>query len=251
MRKTHSSSTIQKKDSGLLSGKRAIVTGASQGIGFCIAKALVSKNVNTVICSRSKKPLSQAAEKLTRSNNQVFWKVCDVGYAAQVEELIRFSAQQMGGIDILINNAGVGIFQPVSEMTPEEWRLVMRTNLDSLFFTCHYTVPIMRRSGGGIIVNIGSLAGKNTFTRGAAYCSSKFGLKAFSEALMQEVRYDDIRVSYVMPGSVNTEFSGTSTEHNSWKLSAEDVAGVVIDILQRDPRCLTSRIEMRPSNPPK
>ncbi len=236
---------------GSLSGKRAIVTGGSRGIGFRIAKSLVSKDVRTVICARSRGALSEAAGQLSTTGNEVLWKVCDVGRVEQVEELVRFSDKQLGGIDILINNAGTGTFLPVSEMTPEEWHSVLRTNLASLFFTCHYTLPIRRGEGGGFIVNIGSLAGKNAFPRGAAYCASKFGLKAFSEALMQEVRYDDIRVSYIMPGSVNTEFSGTTPDQESWKLSGQDVADVVIDTLQRDPRCLTSRIEMRPSKPPQ
>ena len=251
MRTKATPSEQQRAKRESLSGKRAIVTGGSRGIGFRIAKSLVSQDVHTVICARSRGPLSEAAGQLSTTGNEVFWKVCDVGRVEQVEELVRFSDEQLGGIDILINNAGAGTFLPVSEMTPEEWRSVMRTNLDSLFFTCHYTLPIMRRGGGGFIVNIGSLAGKNAFPRGAAYCASKFGLKAFSEALMQEVRYDDIRVSYIMPGSVNTEFSGTTPDQESWKLSGQDVADVVIDTLQRDPRCLTSRIEMRPSKPPQ
>ena len=146
-------------------------------------------------------------------------KSADVGRAEQVEELVRFSDDRLGGLDMLINNAGAGTFRPVGEMTPREWRSVMRTNLDSLFYSCHYALPILRRSGGGFIVNIGSLAGKNTFPGGAAYCASKFGLKAFSEALMQEVRYDDIRVAYVMPGSV---------EHRvCWKSSRSGVLEVV------------------------
>ncbi len=236
---------------GSLSGKRAIVTGASRGIGFRIAGTLVSKGVRTVICARSRDRLRDAAEKLSGTDTEVFWKVCDVGRAEQVEELVRFSDDRLGGLDMLINNAGAGTFRPVSEMTPREWRSVMRTNLDSLFYSCHYALPMLRRSGGGFIVNIGSLAGKNTFPGGAAYCASKFGLKAFSEALMQEVRYDDIRVAYVMPGSVNTGFAGSPPDPESWKLSPQDVADVVIDTLQRDPRCLTSRIEMRPSKPPK
>ena len=161
------------------------------------------------------------------------------------------SEERLGGLDILINNAAVGIFRSVMEMSPQEWRTLMSTNLDSLFYCCHYALPVMRRSGGGFIINIGSLAGKSAFPEGAAYCAAKFGLKAFSEALMQEVRYDDVRVAYVMPGSVNTGFGGNPPAEEPWKLSPRDVADVVIDTLRRDPRCLTSRIEMRPSKPIK
>ncbi len=234
-----------------LSGKRAVVTGGSRGIGFRIAQALVKGGVRTVICGRSAGALQEAAERLGQSGSEILGKVCDVGRSEPVEELIRFSEERLGGLDILINNAAVGIFRSVTEMSSQEWRTLMRTNLDSLFYCCHYALPVMRRSGGGFIINIGSLAGKSAFPEGAAYCASKFGLKAFSEALMQEVRYDDIRVAYVMPGSVNTGFGGNPAAEKSWKLSPRDVADVVIDTLRRDPRCLTSRIEMRPSKPPK
>ncbi len=240
--------TVQR---GNLSGTRSVVTGGSRGIGFRIAEALVKEGVRTVICGRSEGALQEAVERLGGKGSQIQGKVCDVGRPEPVEELIRFSEERLGGLDILINNAAVGVFRSVAEMTPEEWRTLMRTNLDSLFYCCHYALPVMRRSGGGFIINIGSLAGKNAFPQGAAYCASKFGLKAFSEALMQEVRYDDIRVAYVMPGSVNTGFAGNPPAEESWKLSPRDVADVVIDTLRRDPRCLTSRIEMRPAKPPK
>ena len=241
----------RNRERGMLSGKRAVVTGGSRGIGFRIAEALVENGVRTVICGRSEDALQQAVKRLGESGGEVLGRVCDVGRPEPVEELIRFSEERLGGLDILINNAAVGIFRSVVEMSPQQWRTLMRTNLDSLFYCCHYALPVLCRSGEGFIVNIGSLAGKNAFPEGAAYCASKFGLKAFSEALMQEVRYDDIRVAYVMPGSVNTGFGGHSEAEGSWKLSPRDVADVVIDTLRRDRRCLTSCIEMRPSKPRK
>ena len=134
-------------------------------------------------------------------------------------------------------------------MSVQEWRDVLATNLDGVFFGCRFAVPEMKKSGGGFIINIGSLAGKNAFPLGAAYNASKFGLTGFSEALMQEVRHDDIQVAYIMPGSVDTDFGDNQGRH-SWKLSSEDVAEVVVETLGRDSRCLTSRIEMRPSRPP-
>jgi len=237
--------------SGNLSGRRAVVTGGSRGIGFRIAEALVDRGVRTVICGRSPAALQQAVELLAKSGGEIAGKVCDVGRSGPVKKLMRFAEERLGGLDILINNAAVGIFRSVTEMSPREWRTLMRTNLDSLFYCCHHALPVLRRSGGGFIVNIGSLAGKSAFPEGAAYCASKFGLKGFSEALMQEVRYDDIRVAYIMPGSVNTGFGGHAPAEESWKLSPRDVADVVIDTLSRDPRCLTSCIEMRPSKPRK
>ena len=245
------SDQARREERETLWGKRAIVTGGTRGIGFRIAEGFVENGVRTVICGRSEGALQQAVKRLGESGGEVLGRVCDVGRPEPVEELIRFSEERLGGLDILINNAGVGIFRSVMEMSPQEWRTLMRTNLDSLFYCCHYALPVLRRSGEGFIINIGSLAGKNAFPEGAAYCASKFGLKAFSEALMQEVRYDDIRVAYVMPGSVNTGFGGRTPAEESWKLSPRDVADVVIDTLGRDPRCLTSRIEMRPSKPGK
>ena len=140
----------------------------------------------------------------------------------------------------------------MAEQTLEEWRAIIDTNLTGVFYCCHAALPHLRRRGGGWIVNISSLAGKNFFTGGAAYCASKAGLNAFSEALMQEVRYDDIRVSYVMPGSVTTAFNaGHASVGADWKLASEDVAQTVIDVISLDRRALASRIEMRPSKPKK
>ncbi len=166
--------------------------------------------------------------------------------------LIEFAGRELGGLNILINNAGVGGFSPVQEMDIRSWQNVIRTNLDGVFYCCHYALPLLIQAGEGFIVNISSLAGKNAFPGGAAYNASKFALTGFSEALMQEVRYDNVRVAYIMPGSVDTGFGGSgSNADSSWKLSPEDVADVVIDTLKRHPRCLTSRIEMRPSKPPR
>lgn len=238
-------------DRGRLTGRRAIVTGGSRGIGFSIAEALADRGVELVLCARGADGLERALQKLSRPGRRVLGRTCDVGDEGQVEDLVRFADSELGGLDILINNAGIGIFRTVEEMTPEEWRTLMRTNVDSLFYCCHHALPIMRRGGGGAIVNIGSLAGKNAFPRGAAYCASKFAVTGFSEALMQEVRYDDIRVAYVMPGSVNTGFSGKPPAQESWKVSPEEVAQVVVEILSRDSGCLSSCIEIRPSKPPR
>jgi 3-oxoacyl-[acyl-carrier protein] reductase len=137
-------------------------------------------------------------------------------------------------------------------MSPAEFRAVVETNLFGVFHCCRAVIPVMKRRGGGYIINISSLAGANPHPRMAAYNASKFGLNGFSEALMQEVRYDKIKVSYVMPGSVNTEFGGDSvSEEKSWQLQPADVARVVTDLLRHDERSLPSRVEIRPSRPPK
>src|SRR5262249_14634826 len=159
---------------------------------------------------------------------------------------------RFGGLDILVNNAGVGVFSDVASMSPAQWSEVIDTNLTGVFNACHAALPHLRKRRGGVIINISSLAGKNPFANGAAYCASKSGLNAFSEALMQEVRYDDIRVSYVLPGSVATGFSsGDAQKGADWKIRPEEVADVVVNLLHHDPRSLPSRVELRPSKPKK
>jgi NAD(P)-dependent dehydrogenase (short-subunit alcohol dehydrogenase family) len=161
--------------------------------------------------------------------------------------------QALGGLDVLINNAGIGSHNYVEGMSAKEWDSTIQTNLSGVFYCCHEALPLMKQRGGGYIINIGSLAGKNAFPGGAAYCASKFAIIGFSEALMQEVRYDHIRVSYVMPGSVNTSFgrSGEQDPATSWKLASADVATAVVNLIEMDPRALASRVELRPSEPKK
>ncbi len=168
-----------------------------------------------------------------------------------MERVVSATAGRFGGLDILVNNAGVGVFVSVADMTPDQWSSTINTNLTGVYNACHVALPHLRQRGGGYIVNISSLAGKNAFPNAAAYCASKSGLNAFSEALMQEVRYDNIRVSYVMPGSVATGFSGQASTGADWKTSPDDVAEVVMDLLRSDPRSLQSRVEIRPSRPKK
>ncbi len=234
-----------------LEGKRAVVTGSTKGIGLAIAQSLVAEGAKVVISSRRQDDVQDTLESLNPSvRDKISGKVCDVREANQVRDLIQHCVQTFGGIDIQVNNAGIGIFRTVEEMSLQEWRDTLATNLDGVFYGCHFAIPEMKKNGGGFIINVGSLAGVNAFPQGAAYNASKFGLVGFSEALMQEVRYDDIRVANIMPGSVATEFSRTQ-DKSSWKLSASDVAEVVLETLKRHPRCLTSRIEMRPSKPLK
>ncbi len=237
-----------------LNGKVAIVTGATKGIGLAIAEALLRQGSHVMICSRHQADVDREVERLNRMglNARAAGKATDVQDPQQVQALIESCCTEFGGLDILVNNAGVGRFQNVAEMSPQTWREILGTNLDGLFYACRYALPVLKKRGGGFIINIGSLAGKNAFPGGAAYNASKFGLIGFSEALMQEVRYDDIRVAYIMPGSVDTWFGGSPPAgEDGWKLSPADVAQVVVETLMRHPRCLTSRIEMRPSKPPR
>jgi NAD(P)-dependent dehydrogenase (short-subunit alcohol dehydrogenase family) len=235
-----------------LNDKVAVVTGGSRGIGFSIAEALAREGASVVITGRDQASLDAAASRLSGRGGRVLAERADVRLADDASRAIDQAAKAFGGLDILINNAGVGLFANVAEMSIEQWRAVIETNLTGVFYCCHAAIPHLRRRGGGWIINISSLAGKNSFVGAAAYCASKAGLNAFSEALMQEVRYDNIRVSYVMPGSVSTEFGGRgSAGAADWKLTGDDVAQVVVDLIHHPARSLPSRVEIRPSRPQK
>jgi len=231
----------------------AIVTGGTKGIGKAIASSLLEQGAKVVICARNKTDVDRSVRELAATaEGRIAGTVCDVSNLEQVRNLVAFAAERFGGIDVLVNNAAIGLFADVSDITPEQWRQVIDTNLTGVFYCCHAAIPQLKQRGGGYIINISSLAGKNPFKGGSAYNASKFGLNGFSEAIMQDLRYDNIRVSYVMPGSVNTRFGQHEVSgDSSWKLAPEDVAQVVVGLLQHDPRCLPSAVEMRPSKPKK
>jgi 3-oxoacyl-[acyl-carrier protein] reductase len=231
----------------------AIVTGGSRGIGLAIARALVAHGVQVAITGRDAGQLSDARQSIERAGpGSVETFRADVRDYAETERVAAATVARFGGLDILVNNAGLAVFVNVADMTPAQWSEVLDTNLTGVFNFCHAVIPHFRKRGGGFIVNISSLAGTNAFAGGGAYCASKSGLNAFSEALMQEVRYDNIRVSSVAPGSVATGFSGGDKARGAdWKLAAEDVAEAVVNLLRQDPRSLPSRLEIRPSKPRK
>ena len=232
-----------------LDGKVALVTGGSKGIGFAIAQTLIASGARVVITGRNAADLDSAQSKLGPQAHAV---AADARSAGEVAKAVDTAVERFGGLDVLVNNAGIGIMKNAADLSIADWQATIETNLSGVFYYCHAAIPHLRRRGGGWIINISSLAGKNPFIGGAAYCASKAGLNAFSEALMQEVRYDGIRVTYVMPGSVATGFGGRGTpEHAEWKIQPEDVGQVVLDLLLMPPRSLPSRIELRPSKPQK
>ncbi len=235
-----------------LQGQVALITGGSRGVGLAIARTIAAAGGHVVITGRDEGHLSRARQQIERAGpGGVETLRADVGDYAQGAQAITATVARFGGLDILLNNAGVGLFAEVADMTPQQWHEVIATNLTGVFNTCHAALPHLRARGRGYIINISSLAGTNAFAGGAAYCASKAGLNAFSEALMQEVRYDNIRVSYVMPGSVATGFSGDEKRGADWKIAADDVARVVLELLNSDPRSLVSRVEIRPAKPRK
>ena len=236
-----------------LSGRKAVVTGGTRGIGRAIAQALITAGVDVIITARDEDKIAGTVNELNELGpGRCAGFVCDVRDESQVKELFAHAATVLGGLDILINNAGIGIFSPVESTSGDDFRAVIETNLCGVFYCCHEAIPLMRQRGGGYIINISSLAGANPHANMAAYNASKFGLNGFSEAMMQEVRHDGIKVSYIMPGSVNTEFGGDEpSAEKSWQLQPEDIARVVMDLLQYPDRPLASRIEIRPSRPPK
>jgi len=238
---------------GILDGKTAVVTGGSKGIGYSIGEYLARAGANVVISARNAGEVKAAADRLnTLGAGTVIGVQADVRSYEDVQRMITAAAELGNGLDILINNAGVGGFAPVDQISVDLWHTIIETNLNGVFYCCREAIPHMRKRGAGWIINIGSLAGKNPFAGGAAYNASKFALVGFSEAMMLDVREDEIRTSYVMPGSVATYFNGhTPSEADAWKIQPEDIAQIVMDLLAMNPRTLPSCVEVRPSRPPK
>jgi NAD(P)-dependent dehydrogenase (short-subunit alcohol dehydrogenase family) len=232
----------------------SFVTGGSRGIGFAVAASLLERGDSVAITGTSADRIHEAAKVLAdrAAGDRVLPIVCDVREAPSVESAMRSVESRFGGIDVLVNNAGVGVGAPIADLSEDEWHRIIDTNLTGVYHCCKAVIPRLRRRGGGWIVNISSLSSKDPFVGGAAYCASKAGLNAFSEALMRELRYDNIRVSYVLPGSVATGFSGrTASAGEDWRLSPDDVAQVILDLLSHPTRSLPSRVEIRPSQPRK
>lgn len=235
-----------------LRGQIAFVTGGSKGIGFGIAQALVSRGVHVVITGRGEADLEAAKQRLQAGPGQVDTVAVDVRDHAAVAAAIASTVARHGGLDIVVNNAGIGTFVTVADMTPEQWAGVIDTNVTGVFNVCHAALPELKKRGGGYIVNISSLAGKNAFVGAGAYCASKAALNQFAEVLNQEVRHDNIKVTTIAPGSVATAFGGGDEAKGSeWKIASADIGDMVVDLLELDTRSLPSYIELRPSKPPK
>lgn len=236
-----------------LSGKLAIVTGGTRGIGRAIAERLLREGASVAICGRGSASVDRAVAQM-KPLGKVFGHPADVTSVESVGEFFRAVDREFGGLDILVNNAGEAVFHKVAEMTPEEWHRNIDLNLNGPYYCSHEALARFQKRGGGFIVNISSLAGKNPFSGGAGYNASKFGLNGFTEAMMLDHRYDNLRVSCIMPGSVDTEFAGDPAKRSgdtSWMIAPEDVAEAVVLVLRMPARTMVSRIEIRPSRPRK
>lgn len=234
-------------------GRTAIVTGGTQGIGRAIAADLVRAGFDVAVTARTARDVESVASDLSGlGGGSALGVVADVRDPEAAERAVGETVNRFGGVDLLVNNAGVGKYAPVQELTLEDWHLQMETNLNGVFYFSRAAIPHLVKSDDAWIINIGSLAGRNPFAGGAGYNATKFGLLGMTEAMMLDLRYEGIRVSLVMPGSVDTGFGDRPAgEKAGWALTSEDVSRAVLDLLRYPGNAHASRIELRPSQPPR
>lgn len=237
-----------------LSGKKAVVTGGTRGIGRAIAERLLRAGASVTICGRTQESVDVAVQEMSVLG-PIFGHAANISHSEEVRKFFQLVDMEYDGLDILVNNAGVARYKKVGEMSPEDWHRNIDLNLNGAFYCAHEALQRFAKRGGGFIVNISSLAGKNAFSGGAAYNASKFGLNGFTEALMLDHRHDNVRVCSIMPGSVGTGFSGNPDKprptDTGWMIAPEDVAEAVAFVLHMPVRTMVSAIEMRPSCPKK
>jgi NAD(P)-dependent dehydrogenase (short-subunit alcohol dehydrogenase family) len=236
-----------------LAGKVALVTGSTKGIGLATAESLLAAGASVVVSARTAADVRDVAARLgAGAAGQVLGIPCNVANPDDCRRLVEETVAKLGRLDILVNNAGLGIFKPITEMTYEEWRLQIDVNLGGVFACTKAALAHLSATGDGWVINIGSLASRNSFAGGTGYNASKFGLLGMTEATMLDVRHSGVRVSIVMPGSVNTHFGDREpTSERDWRMEAEDCALAVMQLLSYPREAHVSRIEMRPSQPKK
>jgi len=236
-----------------LQGKVAFITGGSKGIGFGIAQVLLQKGVHVAITSRSFESAQKAANQLSvfaADSAKVLALEADVRDYQQQQDAVKATESALGSIDIVIANAGLGVFGSIEDITIEGWNQVIETNLTGVFYTLKSTLSSLKKTKG-YYITISSLAGTNFFAGGTAYNASKFGVTGFTQAAMLDLRTHGIKVSTIMPGSVSTYFNGNEpSQKDAWKIQQEDIGELVVDLLKMNPRTLPSKIEVRPSSPP-
>lgn len=234
-----------------LKGKVAYITGGSKGIGLGIAKSLLDAGMRVAITSRSLKAAEEAAATLNAGKDRLLPLESDVADASSEENAVKAVVDHFGQLDVLVANAGIGHFAPIDSMTDKQWNETIDTNLTGVFHSVKASIPALKKSEG-YIITIASLAGTNFFEAGAAYNASKYGLVGFSQAIMLDLRQYGIKVTTIMPGSVATYFNNHQpSDADAWKIQPEDMGQMVLDLLNMHPRTLPSKIEVRPSKPPK
>jgi len=233
-----------------LAGGVALVTGGGRGIGKAIAQRLAKLGAAVSICGRNEESLMSTAQELRALGVRVHAQTADVTRTGDIAPLVESTEKELGPITILVNNAGIGGFGPVHEKSEEEWDRVLNTNLKSVFLVSRAVVPAMIQRGGGDIINISSLAGKNTFAGGGIYCVSKWGLQGLTGCMAEDLRGYGIRVSVICPGSVATEFSGGGLKDPKKVLTARDVAHAVGMVAVQGPQSFISEVHLRPVRKP-
>ena len=236
----------------MASARVALVTGGTRGIGAATVRRLAADGFSVFLSGRTEESVRSGLGRFAKEGLSVRGFPADARREEDQKRLVESVAREAGHLDVLVNNAGIGHFAPVDQMDPERFREVLETNLFGPFYAIRHAAPIMKRGGGGFIVNIASLAGVNAFAGGSAYNASKFGLLGFSEAAMLDLRHAGVRMATVLPGSVATDWSHShGNQDASWMLAPEDVAEAVADLVRFPDRAIASRIDLRPSKPPK
>jgi 3-oxoacyl-[acyl-carrier protein] reductase len=235
-----------------LSQHIALITGGSRGIGKAIAEKLASLGAAVAICGRDSAALQSTADVLHHYTSRVLAQVADVTNLQDISSLVKATEEKLGPITLLINNAGIGNpgFGAIQEKSESDFDQVMDTNLKSAFLVSRAVAPLMIQRRRGDIINISSLAGKNTFAGGAIYCASKWGLQGLSGCMAEDLRQFGIRVSVICPGSVYTEFSGRGPKDPSKVLTAQDVAHAVAMLALQGPQSFISEVQLRPVSKP-
>jgi 3-oxoacyl-[acyl-carrier protein] reductase len=233
-----------------LTDKVTLVTGGNRGIGKAISLRLAALGSAVAICGRDTSALRTAAGELAALGVRVHAQPADVTRSADVSTLVQQTESTLGPISILVNNAGMGLFGPVHEKSEADWDTLLDTNLKSVFLVSRAVIPGMIQRKSGDIINISSLAGKNTFAGGGIYCASKWALQGLSGCMAEDLRGYGIRVSSVCPGSVATEFSGRGRKDAAKVLTADDVAHAVVMIATQGPQSFLSEVHLRPVSKP-
>lgn len=234
-----------------LEGQVAVVTGGGRGIGAGISARLAGLGATVVLCGRTRAPLEATASTIRQAGGRCDAAECDVSRLESVEALAKHVESSFGRLDVLVNNAGVGgVRVPLHEYPPQVWDEVMNTNLRGVYYTIRSLVPLMLRSGGGHIINISSLAGKNALPKGACYAASKWGLNGLSYSVAEELRGENIRVSVICPGSTLSEWGHHGGKDLHKLLLPDDVAHAVAMIVTQAPQSFVSEILLRPTQKP-